>query len=803
MIRLPIRASHIAIAGSVAIAGLALPAAAQDLPDQAAANADAAGVAADDDGAIVVTARRREENLLDVPIAVTAYGAEALEESGSLDITDIGDTTPNVTIENSRATNSTLSAFIRGVGQQDPVGGFEAGVGIYLDDVYLNRPQASVLDIYDVERIEVLRGPQGTLYGRNTIGGAIKYVTRRLPDDPEFKLRATYGTYDQAEAVVSVAVPLGEMFKFGASGARLSRGGFGDNLNLGIENYNKDVWAGRASVEFESPDDRLFVRIAGDYTKDNSNPRNGHRLLPGLLSGAPVLDNVYDTRAGLTVPAQDIESYGLMMNVTAELSDNFTLRSISAWREDKSFVPIDFDSLPTVDVDVPGIYFNDQTSQEFQLLYDSDRLKGLVGFYYLEANALTQFDVVLATTGPLIGLPLASNFGQFTSGDVNTETWSAFGDFTFDITDWLSLSGGLRYTKDQRRSIILKANRINLPSPSFGGNGVNLPGPVITDFRGDASFEKWTPRVSVSLKPTEDLLVYASYSQGFKGGGFDPRGSANITPNTDGVAGPPSYAEIYDFFLFEPETVDSYEVGIKGSLFDRAFTYALTGFYADYTDVQIPGSVGVDANGDGIFEGFAGVTTNAGKARFKGIEAEVFARLARDFAGPGSQITLAGTAGYIDAEYLEYVAIIGGVETNLAPFRGIQNTPKFTASATLGADVPVGAGDLSANVTLSHRSRTQQFEIANPYLDQPAYQLLDAGVTYRWAGDRFSLGVYGKNLTNERYITSGYPFIATNAVTGVPVLNGGNPIPSLGREGTLTAFYGNPRQVFVTGTVKF
>ena len=799
MIRISLRARHLAFASVLAIGALAAPAAAQDLP---ASNEDAEGIAAEDDGGIVVTARRREENLLDVPIAVTAYGAKALEETGSLDITDIGDTTPNVTIENSRATNSTLSAFIRGVGQQDPVGGFEAGVGIYLDDVYLNRPQAAVLDIYDVERIEVLRGPQGTLYGRNTIGGAIKYVTRRLPDDPEVKLRATYGSYDQADAVVSVALPLGDMFKFGASGARLSRGGFGENLNLGIENYNKDVWAGRASVEFESPDNRLFVRLAGDYAHDKSNPRNGHRLIPGFLTGAPVLDNVYDTRAGLTVPEQDIKAYGLMMNVTAELSDAFTLRSISAWREDKSHVPIDFDALPTIDVDVPGIYFNDQTSQEFQLLYNSSRLNGLVGFYYLEANALTQFDVILATTGPLIGIPLASNFGQFTSGDVNTETWSAFGDFTFDVTDWLSASAGIRYTKDHRRSVIYKANRLFLPSPEFGGNGVDLGAPI-TDFTGDATFDKWTPRVSVSVKPTEDLLIYASYSQGFKGGGFDPRGSANITPNTDGVAGPPSYAEIYDFFLFEPETVDSYEVGVKGSLFDRALPFALTGFYADYTDVQIPGSVGVDANGDGIFEGFAGVTTNAGKARFKGLEGEVFTRLARDFAGPGSQITLAGTFGYIDAEYLEYTSIIGGLETNLAGFRGIQNTPKFTASGTLGANLPVGDGELAANVTLSHRSRTQQFEIANPYLDQPAYQVLDAGVTYRWAGDRFSLGVYGKNLTNERYITSGYPFIATNPTTGVPLMNNGAVVPSLGREGTLTAFYGNPRQMFVTGTVKF
>ncbi|MGX7925065.1 TonB-dependent receptor [Tsuneonella sp. HG094] len=806
MSRLPVRASHVALASLIALGAFATPAAAQDTATEvdAAANAaaDAVAAEADDTGGIVVTARRREENLLDVPIAVTAYGAEALENSGAVDITDISDTTPNVTIENSRATNSTLSAFIRGVGQQDPVGGFEAGVGIYLDDVYLNRPQAAVLDVYEVERIEVLRGPQGTLYGRNTIGGAIKYVTKRLPDDFEAKVRATYGSYDQADLVASISAPVGDMFKFGVSGARLSRGGFGENLNLGIENYNKDVWAGRASMEFESPDGRMSIRVAGDYTHDKSNPRNGHRLIPGQFSGAPVLDNVYDTRAGLTVPAQDIEAYGLMMNVTAELSDSLTLRSISAWREDKSFVPIDFDALPTIDVDVPGIYFNDQTSQEFQLLYNSDRVNGLVGFYYLEANALTQFDVVLATTGPLIGIPQASNFGQFTSGDVNTETWSAFGDFTFDVTDWLSVSGGIRYTKDSRRSIIYKANRVFLPSPQFGGTGVDLGAPI-TNFTGKAKFEKWTPRVSVSLKPSEDLMVYASYSQGFKGGGFDPRGSANITPNTDGVAGPPSYAEIYDFFLFEPETVDSYEVGVKGSLFDNAFTYALTGFYADYTNVQIPGSVGVDANGDGIFEGFAGVTTNAGKARFKGVEAEVFARMARGFAGAGSQITLGATAGYIDAEYLEYNTIIGGAPVNVAPFRGIQNTPKFTASTTLGADVPMGEGNLSANVTLSHKSSTQQFEIANPYLDQPGYELLDAGVTYRFAGDRLTLGVYGKNLTNERYITSGYPFIATNATTGVPVLANGNPVPALGREGVLTAFYGNPRQVFVTGTVKF
>ncbi|HEX8486653.1 TonB-dependent receptor plug domain-containing protein, partial [Sphingomonas sp.] len=190
---------------------------------------------------IVVTARRREESLLDVPIAVTAFTGAQLEANGALDITDLSNVTPNVTLETSRGTNSTLTAFVRGVGQQDPVAGFEAGVGIYLDDVYLNRPQAAVLDIYDVERIEVLRGPQGTLYGRNTIGGAVKYVTRRLGDEPTLRVRASYGTFNQADGVISGSVPIGNgTIKIGGALARLTRDGFGTNLTTGQENYNKN-----------------------------------------------------------------------------------------------------------------------------------------------------------------------------------------------------------------------------------------------------------------------------------------------------------------------------------------------------------------------------------------------------------------------------------------------------------------------------------------------------------------------------------------------------------------------------------
>lgn len=765
----------------------ALPALAQDVPPQAAAD--------DEGAAIVVTARRREETLVSVPIAVSAFSGAALERSGAIDISDLANVTPNTTLEASRGTNSTLTAFIRGVGQQDPVSGFEQGVGIYLDDVYLNRPQGALLDIYDVERIEVLRGPQGTLYGRNTIGGAVKYVTRMLPQDFTLKLRGTYGSYDQADGIISASAPLGDLIRVGGAFARLSRGGFGTNLTTGEDNYNKDIWAGRATFEMGGYGQPVLMRITGDYTKDNSNARGGHRLIPGQLSGAPVLGDVFDTRGGLSDPRQYVKSYGLAMNITAELNDMFTLKSISAWRKDDSASPIDFDALPAVDVDVPAFYFNEQLSQEVQLQVDAGRLKGMIGFYYLDARADTAFDVRLFTTVP--GLT------AFTRADVDTETYAVFGDFTFDLSDQLSLSAGGRYTWDERRADILRQNYLGGGSPVFGGAGVAFGAPS-TNFKGTRQFKKFTPRFSVSYKPTADHNLYASYSKGFKGGGFDPRGVGTNAPdlNGDGIR---QDGEIASFLSFAPEQVDSYEVGYKGNLMDGALYVAIAGFYADYKDVQIPGSVACTVSVGGVpTPSFCGVVSNAGKATFKGLEFESNARLGRDVLTPGDRINLATALGYIDAQYKEYITNIGGRPTDVADFREVQNTPKWTASGTLSYQTPVGDGSLYAGTTVSWRSKTYQFEIPNPYIDQNGYALWDASLVYTAPDDRWSLGVHGKNILDKEYKASGYTFVAANPTTGAIVNNAaGFPTPTLGREGTLTAFYGNPRQVFVTGSIKF
>ncbi|GGO92658.1 TonB-dependent receptor [Stakelama pacifica] len=776
------------MAGAAALALIAGSAQAQstETPDPQSAEAADSG-----EGEIIVTARRRAESLVKVPIAVTAYSGEDLSRSGAMDITDIAQTTPNTTLEPSRGTNNTLTAFIRGVGQQDPVSGFEQGVGIYLDDVYLNRPQAAVLDIYDVERIEVLRGPQGTLYGRNTIGGAVKYVTRPLSDQPMVSARASYGSYDQADLVVSASTPINDIIRVGAAGARLSRGGFGKNLTTGEDNYNKDIWGARGTVEIGGYGQPVLIRISGDYTRDKSNARGGHRLIPGQLSGAPVLDDVYDTRGGLNDPKQDVEAYGFAINATIDLNDAITLRSISAWRKDDSASPIDFDALPAVDLDVPAYYRNEQISQEFQLLYDSDRLHGLLGFYYLDASADTQFDVRLFTT--LAGLT------AFTQADVDTETYAVFGDLTFDLTDRLSISAGGRYTWDKRNADILRQNYLGGGSPVFGGAGVASGAPS-TNFSGSKAFDKFTPRVSISFEPTPDSNLYASYSKGFKGGGFDPRGVGVNAPdlNGDGVV---SEAEVTSFLSFDPEAVDSYEVGYKGSFFDNALYLALAGFYADYTDVQIPGSVACTVGG---ISTFCGVVSNAGKATFKGVEFEGRARLARDLFAGGDRVNFNTAIGFIDAKYDEYVTNIGGVPTDVADYRKVQNTPKWTASGTLSYTAPVAGGSIYAGSTLSYRSKTYQFEIPNPYIDQKGYALLDASIVWTAPGDRWTLGVHAKNITDERYKTSGYTFVNADPVTGaiIPGANG-LPVGNLGREGTLTAFYGNQRQIFATVGFRF
>lgn len=713
---------------------------------------------------IVVTARRREENLQDVPMAVTALTGQALELRGVPDLTDVAQIVPSVTIEPSRATNSTLTAFIRGVGQQDPLAGFEQGVALYVDDVYIARPQGALLDIYDVERIEVLRGPQGTLYGRNAVGGAIKYVTRPLGPEPEFSVRGSYGSYQQLDLVGTVSLPVTDSFRVGGAVASLTRDGYGKNRTTGAEHYDKEVLAYRASMEYV-PNDSWRIRASYDKSDDKSNPVAGYRPFPGTVSGAPVLGDVRDTLSGAPISPStayihgnnEVEAEGGRLGIDWTINDRWTLRSITAYRDDHTESVIDFDSLPTMDFEGPVVYGNKQFSQEVQLLFGWQKWHAVFGAYYLDASAKNDFDIILGLLAPPFGLT------SYTGGSVDTEAWSAFADLTYDLTDRWSLSVGGRYTNDKRNADIFRANYLGISSPFFGRpNAVRLA--VTSDYEASRTYSDFSPRINLGYRINDEINTYIGYSQGFKAGSFDPRGANLVTPEvTRG---------------YEPETLDSYEAGLKASWLNGRARTNMAVFYSDYQDMQIPGSLGVDSNGDGINDSFVGAVTNAGKAEISGFELEGDILLT-------SHLSARVSVSLLDPKIKEW--IVAG--QNVADQRRIQNTPK--TMTYLGLDYRLGllGGTLRLGADWSHKSEIVQFETPLPIIDQGAYDLFNASIVWQTASENWSIGVYGRNLGDEDVKTAGYCFGA-----------GGCP-STLGLENDTTIFYGPPRTV--TATVRY
>ncbi|NHZ92209.1 TonB-dependent receptor [Massilia sp. CCM 8733] len=730
-----------------------------------------AGETIQDAGVVTVSARRRPENLQDVPVSVTAFGGDQLSKQGTPDITALALSIPNTTLKASRATNSTLTAFIRGVGQQDPLAGFEAGVGIYLDDIYLARPQAAVTDIYDVERIEVLRGPQGTLYGRNTIGGAVKYVTRKLGSKTDIRARLTLGDYSQREAVLTASTPLSESVRVGGSIARFKRDGYGRNLVTGAHNYDKDMTAGRLSAEL-TPTPELFIRLAADATQDDSSPRNGHRVTLGRTSGAPILANVYDTRANLTRALgqeQEVSAHGWSALLEYTLSPQLSVKSVTASRRDKSYAPIDFDSLSVVDFEVPALYKNKQFSQEFQLTYTGDKVQGVAGVYYIDANAYNIFDTVLAGAFPS---------STYTLGDIDTKAWAVFADANYKYNEALSFSLGGRYTIDKREASVLRQIYLGLNGSPGMGNASAVLFRTDTDFtRGELEREdkKFTPKVGMAYKASANQNLYASWARGFKGGGFDPRMNVVGTRISDATARAG----------YLPETIDTLELGLKSSYNNNRILTNIALFDSKYKDVQIPGSVEVDTNNDGRPDSFAGVTTNAGKAKIRGVELEASAKLS-------NALSVTGMYSHINAEYTQFLTsqLVGGVPAlvNVAGERFFQNTPKNSANLRATYDIALPlmgrGGTASISGSASYKDETSQFEYAS-VLDQPGYTLYDLSLVWTSMDNKIRAGLHGKNLGDKRYRTGGYVF------------------PNLGREGVLTAFYGAPRTVSATLEYRF
>ena len=711
---------------------------------------------------VIVTARRRDESILDAPVAVTAVSGDVLAASGAIDITSIQKFTPNATIEVARGSNSTLIAFIRGVGQQDPLWGFEPGVGVYVDDVFFARPQGAVLDVFDVDRIEVLRGPQGTLYGRNTIGGAIKYVTKDLDlEEPEANLRFNYGSYNQVDFIASGSVPLSDQFAIGGAIASYQRDGFGTNLNTGAEHYNKDVLAGRISALW-APTAAFNVKFSADQTQDDSNAKHGHRLLPSADGTLPVTSNIYDTRAGLG-DNNSVETKGYSLTASWDVTDSITLKSITAYRDSDTITPIDFDALPQADFDVPATYQDEQFSQELQVVFDQGPWSGVAGAYYLDGTASGDFDVILSALGLTI----------YQAGEQQKENFAVFADVNYEFNDEWSVSVGGRYTQDDTTADVTREVWLGLGSGSFdASNTSSVFLATQTGYEGlTRSDDQFTPRISLNYEPTETLTVYGSYSQGFKAGGFDPRARADLDPLGLSQEG------------FGPETVDSYELGLKGLFFDGRLSLNSALFYADYQDQQITVQQGVDSDNDGTNDTFVSSVFNAGQSTYKGLELEGILTVTDNFS-------LNGNLGFIDAQIDEILS--AGV--NIADNFVTQNTPELTGRLGFTYDRELeGGSSILMTGSAAYRDEYYLFSVPNggfdagtnaiftnggASLDPDSATILDLSLIWTSPSERYRVGLYGRNLTDEEVQVAAYNFVTPS---------------QLGADSAYSSFYAPPQ----------
>jgi iron complex outermembrane receptor protein len=726
----PFRTHKLTVAVMAALM-LPMTAAAQQGPATDEDKSEAAALAS-----ITVTARKREETLQEVPVAVTAYTAESLDKLNVEDLGDLDAFVPNLTIYAARGSTSTVTAYIRGVGQSDPLWGVDPGVGIYLDDVYIARPQGALLDVFDVERIEVLRGPQGTLYGKNTIGGAIKYVSAPLEEDFYGRAALTLGNYNQGDVKASVNMPLGGGWVARVAAASLHRDGYGKNVVTDQEVSDKEILAARATLGYVGNPD-FWAKFTLDWMDDQSGVRAAqmlavNRFAPTLLP----LDDRYDVRNGMP-NINDTSMNGASMTLGWNLGEAWTLKSITAFRESDTETNIDFDTLPNIIADVKASYSDEQTSQEFQLNYDNaGAFRGVAGLYWFQGEA----------GGQVLNNFFNLSFGD-TQGVVDTDSIALYGEGTWDLTEQWSITGGLRWTDEEKSADVYNIGYTNatFTVPS---------GVVAADFEDSVSFSNLSPKLSIDYRWDDDTLLYALVSRGFKSGGFNIRAQATAVPRSR--------------LPFDDEKVTSFEIGAKNSFMDERFFLNLAYFHNDYKDIQlsvfteVPGS-----NPPAFFGDFA----NAGAGTVQGVEAEYAIQFSDSFS-------VQGNLAWLDAEYDEFLTN----NVDVSDAQKFTNAPEFSgAISALHSLALASGGSLTSRVTYSYQSEVYPTTDLSEAIKQEGYGLLSAGFIWQTDG-AWSFALEGSNLTDKEYRTTGYNIAAL---------------------GVLTGFYGAPRTYSLTARYDF
>ncbi|MBN7795087.1 TonB-dependent receptor [Parahaliea mediterranea] len=716
-------------------------------------NRDVAGVIEE----VLVTAERREANLQDVPVAVSAFSRNDLDVRQVVDIGDLQSLVPNLSIHVGDANNAVV--YIRGIGQIDSIAFFEPGVGIYLDDVYLGRAQGAFLDVVDVERIEVLRGPQGSLYGRNTVGGAIKYVSAAPTDEFSTSLSATVGNYDRLDLRGTLSGPIiADTLSGRLTVAKMDREGYSKNRYDGERDGDRDMGFARGVLQFD-PTDNLSLQLAADYTdSDPDRSRTPAKETPidvlviDPYTFTPRVEHFPADRDPFTVNAdfnrtEYTETQGYSLNASWDVSDRWSLKSITSYRTLDYGTELDLDATPLNPFGI--FYFNeqDQFSQEFQFAYRGDRLSLVSGLYYYNEEGDT-FD------GGVFG-----NFQIAASGEAafETDSYAVFGQLDYDFSERLTGILGFRYTEEEKNyrrqtedfdltalagigfdpdsGAVLYANP-DLLNPTSAdlrlGGGIGVARPLADPDAAD--FDNFLPKIGLKYQWNDDTNVYGTVSTGFKSGGFNGR-------LADGQLEP-----------YDEETLLSYEVGLKSQSFGNRLRTNLALFYNAYDDLQVSS---FEATADGST--FVPVFSNAGEAVIQGVELELTALVSE-------RLTVNANIGYLDAEYKEFLAGIdpvSGAVIDVSDQREMVNAPRWDTYLGFSYELPVGSlGSLSFTADMSYRGKTYLEVNSSENLAQGSYTLYNAALVFETLDQRWQVILGGKNLTDEEYRTHAFDLSA-------------------------------------------
>ena len=753
--------------GVAGAALLASPASAAAWQPEAAADETVQDTpATQEDGEMVVTARRTEETLQTVPGAVSAFGERALERIQAQDTTGLQGAVPNLNIVQGRGSSNATNIYIRGVGQPDALQTFDPAIGVYIDGVYYSRIRGTQLDLLDLQRVEVLRGPQGTLYGKNTIGGALSILTRRPGQELRGQASLTYGAYNQAEARLSVSGPISDTISAGIALMHAQRDGYVEDQVLDRDYNDRDTRAARASLAF-TPNERLRIDLTADYSEDDASLSTGQPLnsLTYLIGGGtalalPTNPTSYDftVRTTPSLPnSTQLRHWGLAMNIAYDVSDMITLRSITSYRQldTDDYVDIDATQLEIGDVFV-GVNQN-QVSQEFQMNLNAGPLVGVAGLYFLRERVQSHQEAYADDLiGPLLGNP---TFLRTIDDDLETTSYAAYANLSYEIVPNLRLSGGIRYTSE---------NKDYFRTTSTFSTSPLLTSVAPFQFVAENTWDDFSPMASIDYRFSDDVMIYARYSRGFKSGGFNGRANS-VAERTQ----------------YEPETMNSYEAGIRSTIADQ-LRLNLTGFYNDYRNFQAR----VSGTGLDPVTNLPSPTLsvlNAGELSMKGFEIEAAWT-------PLQGLLIDTQIGYLDAQYEEFAdaRFPGGSRAFQTPAFAPKWTVRIGAQyeSNLGEHGFVTVGGqgryrsemaLAVDNTIINGAVGTTTRIEGLFSDP--YWIADARIVWEDRDRRFSLGLYGQNLFDAVYKTEGQDFSSIGSIR--------------------TVYYGAPMTWHVKGTFRF